>query len=399
MSIINQNTTTCKSPIDSIYFIGLIFALLYLLRTQVYWSIPSFVQTIFKLLSFVLVSIRLFMYAIPRMKGDELIIACFCLILCFIVGNNTGEDVGTYRLYITFALIFGAKGLSLKKVLNYYVITGVGFCFITYLGSRLGLVENFSTYNYLSDFRLISVGYRNSFGYISPTDFANHVLYLLLAYYLYKGGIFKKNEYIVLITIICYVSFYSDARLMLGSSSILLFFSYICKKFKKGDWQSLKKIKSFLIIGMLIIPISVFLVVNDYNSGSGEWQLLDVYTSGRLALSSDAMKYVGPSWFGQYYKMIGIAAADTLRGREEYNYIDCSFIQLVVIYGIVYTIVLLFSFFYIVQKYIKRNEFVIPFAVLIAFIEAIFAQHLMLIEFNPILLALFTKNDIENNFF
>ena len=70
-----QNTTRCESPIDNAYYIGLVFALLYFLRSQVYWEFPEFVLLLFKWLAFLLVSARLFFFVIQKLSVEETLLA------------------------------------------------------------------------------------------------------------------------------------------------------------------------------------------------------------------------------------------------------------------------------------------------------------------------------------
>ena len=118
------------------------------------------------------------------------------------------------------------------------------------------------------------------------------------------------------------------------------------------------------------------------------WVIINTLFSGRLRIGHEAMADYGTKLFGQYYVQYGGQNAG-----DYYNFIDSSYIQLVVIYGIVYTALFIIAFIVVAYKAYKRKDMVLLLAIFVAGISGAIAQHFLQIYMNPLLLALTTKHN------
>jgi hypothetical protein len=78
-----------------------------------------------------------------------------------------------------------------------------------------------------------------------------------------------------------------------------------------------------------------------------------------------------------------------------YNFIDSSYLQLIVLYGIVYTVIYLLLFSIVGYQSYKRCDRVILVALLVAGFSGIISQHFLQIYMNPLLVALTAKHSSE----
>ena len=113
--------------------------------------------------------------------------------------------------------------------------------------------------------------------------------------------------------------------------------------------------------------------------------------SYRLRIGQEAILNDGVPLWGQYYKLYGGESDSNL-----YNFIDSSYLQLLVIYGLVYTIIIIGAFVYLSYKSYRRHNYVLLLALFIAGISGAIAQHFIQFFMNPLLLLLFADDDLEN---
>ena len=132
-------------------------------------------------------------------------------------------------------------------------------------------------------------------------------------------------------------------------------------------------------------------ISSSYDEADPNWIIVDVALSGRLHISQEALDKEGYTWFGQEYELIGGEADENL-----YNYIDSSYLQALVIYGIVFSILLLLSYIFIVGQAYKRKDYTFLYAIIVVGISGAIAQHFLQVYMNPLWLALTANVMVPN---
>jgi len=111
-----------------------------------------------------------------------------------------------------------------------------------------------------------------------------------------------------------------------------------------------------------------------------------LFTS-RLNLGKEGMNSYGISLFGRVVEMNGFGGSTI--APDNYFFIDCSYVHILLRFGIAFTFILVFSYTYMCMKYKKDIYFL--FAIALVAINCIIAHHLIEVSYNPFAYALLMK--------
>ncbi|XME04001.1 hypothetical protein QYZ88_007430 [Lachnospiraceae bacterium C1.1] len=127
-----------------------------------------------------------------------------------------------------------------------------------------------------------------------------------------------------------------------------------------GLWMSYKKISnSFILILSTALPammagIMLFLM-NQYKKGTSIGIKSDKLLDIRVSLGANALKEYGIKLFGTNFEMVG-GGGGLLSNRSKYNFLDSSYINVLIRYGIVMFIILIVIWLVVMKKAIKIND-------------------------------------------
>jgi hypothetical protein len=160
----------------------------------------------------------------------------------------------------------------------------------------------------------------------------------------------------------------------------------------KRKWGE-RFLTSKLVCFFIVVSVPFFLwlsyyVTENYDDADFNWMVADVILSGRLRLGNDAFEIAGIPMFGQFYEMFGSARDD----GAAYNYLDNSYVQSLVIYGLVYTVVLVVAYAYVCRSAYYRKDYFLLYSVFFAGMSGLIAQHFIEMYMNPFLIALFASH-------
>lgn len=305
-----------------------------------------------------------------------------------------GLLVLTWRTSQNFALlplgffIIGARNVNFREIIKLYFVVGLVLLIFIMLSADVGLIKNL-TYH-----RIQSNVVRQSFGSVYPTDFASHVLFLILAYVYLQFDKLTWKSYIVFIVIAFLLIAFCDARL----SSIAIIISIpvvIIGKRAKED----KLISKFIASLYWIFPvITAYLSVVStifFDKRNPVFMKINDLVSGRLMLSYSAFKTYGFSLFGKKVVEHGWGGTQGLTMFEnnpnKYFFIDSSYIRVTIFYGILVMLLIIIAMTIISLRSIHKDLFTLASIMVIVSISAVVEQRLIDISFNPFLFALFAS--------
>jgi len=363
------------------YISGLIISLFLLLKYETCWVLPDIISDVLKYGSCLLLGIHLTI-TLPK-YGKKLPLVLMLIAITLFVGLNTDR---IHMMFVTAALVFGAKGLNFDNIVKWYFWIGLFFCVTTIIGNQIGLIKDHDVYiNALSSRLSFALsGKRLSFGYVWSTDFATHCFFILLAYWYIRKAELTLKEMLLFVFLAIAILFYTDAKL--GAGCILLL--PIMTLFYRLTRNTQPKIYAVLIYSILLFSILAIICTMMYQYSNFTWFFIDsVILAGRLRLGNEAIAMYGTPLWGQKIQMYG--------GETEgvyYNYIDSSFIQLIVIYGIIYTMLIILAYTIITYKAYQRKDYVLILVILMTGISGLIAQHFLQICMNPFLIAFMAKH-------
>lgn len=279
-------------------------------------------------------------------------------------------------------MLFGAKNVSFKKILQSYLIVNISVMVLAFVASMMNIIEN------LQYTREQGIQLRNSFGIIYPTDFASHVFFIMAVIFFVMRGKLKVWHYIVSILIAALTYYFCYTRLDVGCIFILiavfLFADFINKKnapfakYKKNTTYKMSWIIPFLAAAMYVAS-------KIYRSDISILVKLNTLMSNRLALGKKGLSEYGMTPFGQYIDMVGNGGS--MVHVKDYFFIDCSYLYVYLKYGIVFFLMILLVSVLCCRKQKKDLYFLMVMAVI--GINCMIAHHIIELAYNPFFLILF----------
>jgi hypothetical protein len=380
----------------SIFYLTFLLALYYtFVNSHTLWMGMSHLGSLVKytslLLSVVLVTSNVTLYE-SKQKLNILIIA----LLVVVVAYNAGFAYHGYVFWIYFSLIVGAKEVDFQQIVKFHLSVEFCFCLTNLLADTLGWTDK--SLVYMGDQREDMFGEdviaRYSAGYPAATDFATHILYMLLDLWILKKGKLQIVGYAFVLGVVLVIIFYCDARQAAGCIFLVLLASLYLSRLEKKQKALNRLLGRILIMGIpLFFVISLYSTLS-YDSSDIGWVAANVVLSGRLALGLDAIEEFGIPWFGQVVKMYGAGFTGV---GEEYNYVDCAYVQMLLRWGIIAIILFLLAFVKIGRDAYKRCDYVLLFALFIAGISAMITQFLFYLNYCVFILALTAIHERPNS--
>lgn len=231
-------------------------------------------------------------------------------------------------------MIVAARGIDFHLILKeFLVIISVGLV-LTFISAKLGLIMG------LTNSRDGSAEIRYALGTVYPTDLASRLFYLMLAYALYKKFRFDLPEYIGLFAMTAWMYIVTDTRLDMLLMLAIIFCGLLKEKvIKMLQYLKLKWIATLAFGSIFFVIIMTYL----YQPSNLLFRVVNKVLSGRLAVGQLAFERYNVTLFGQMVIQNGNGGIH--KGPFDYFFIDCSFLKILMMNGIVSFFILLGGIF------------------------------------------------------
>lgn len=307
-------------------------------------------------------------------------ILIFILLCSFLVSY---QNTGYIELFDAVFLILGAKGLNYQSILKIYLLVKAMFIISVVLGSQLGILENL-VYNQHGRIR-------ESFGFIYPTDFAAQVFFVIGAWAILRQMRLTGLELVGMVLLAVFLKWKCDAR----TSTICILcivggviFVKLAERFGKQN-SVCEKIQKALKIGFLSLPYifagTMILACRFYNPDNRILAWMNKLTSQRLRLGRKTFDSYNMNLFGQYIEMAGNGG--TTEKPADYTFIDCSYNNILMRFGLVVFIAVMLLITFIMFKYYQSILVMGVLAVIC--LHSVMEHHLLEIHYNFMLLLPF----------
>lgn len=367
---------------EEIFLIGFALYLVqaFLKTTMFKEVLPLKILSIIKYIGLVLVLYKIIddKYTIKKILIILITFMAFCITLF----------QSTYSILLEyFILIIGAKDVKFRKIINLYFKISLLLLILTIISAKLGIIEN------LVYFRRSNGRYREAFGIIYPTDFAAHVLFICLSYIALRDKKITIIDIFLLIVVAILVYYYCDARL----DAICIALTALVGWIYKYNLINFKNffIKYGLIFSFLICEIiSIYLTVN-YTSSSSFYVKVNELLTSRLRIGNMMYEDYGIKMFGQVINDHGFGGELKFE-YDKYNYIDCSYLRILLKYGLVVSFIITIFNIIISKKIYKSQNYIMLLIFFIVSINSIVAQHYIDFSYNFLLLIYLAEMEDEN---
>lgn len=335
------------------------------------------------ILSFIPIAIVLFKIVfIDSNTVSKATINFLILVLLFITWRTSGEFI----LFPLGFFVLGSRNVDFRRLMYIYLILGTIILTFIFFTSLVGLTKNVIFHR--------GTIIRRSFGIIYPTDFAAHVLYLVLSYcYLYFQKLSWKS-YTVFILLAIFLIKYCDARLNAYSLILLIPVMMIGKRAQQNYIVSRSIANFYWTLPVLAAYITIFIsyIYTPYNKII---EKLNSLLSGRFFLNHNALLKYHFTFLGQHIHENGLGAAKGIKNLavNDFNYffIDSGFIRLLVIYGLVMTLLILIIMTIVSFRSIKEADYALASVMVIVTISSIVEQRVLDFGYDPFLIAIFAQ--------
>lgn len=384
-----ENCLYKKLCLDYLYLVILgIYLFFYFADTtmfEIMW--PSDFTWVLRLITLIIVLLRFLSYK-DNVELKDIVLIFFTMTIFLAVWHRTGYNI----LYDTALLLAGAFQINYRKILKVYLLVCIPFLIYTIIASQIGIVTNL-IYNQHGRIR-------ESFGFVYPTDFAAHVFYIFATWVLIRELKCSIIELFIMLLTVILLNFFSDTRCS-EIAIVLLVLGVLVLKFKHKLAINIKIAKALSKIFKIVCMILPFLLAvfmtflcRFYNPSNTIMAFVNSILSQRLKLGKKIFDYYDIQIWGQYVQMSGNGGS--LEQPADYTFIDCSYINILMRFGIlIFCIVIFILWCIMIKNY--NNVFILGILMLIC-IHSMIEHHLFEFYYNIFIilpLALFNKQFIE----
>lgn len=326
-----------------------------------------------------LVLLKIFLFDDLDLKW--LAIDAIVLILLLITWRTSKE----FSLFSMGIFVLGARNVDFKRIIKIYFYVGMLLLAFVVISAMGGLIRNLV---YRRDMTNIV---RQSFGIAYPTDFAAHVLYLILAYAYLKFGKIKWYDYAVFLAVAVFLVKFSDARLSAYAIILSIPVLWIGQRAQTDHLLS-RFIASFYWTVPILSAYLVIIASYFFTPSNKILTKVNNASSGRLFLGHKAISEYGFSMFGKQIIEHGWGGANGLKMSQNapanYFFVDSSFLRMTILYGIIMAIIILLAMTKISWESFQKGSFALASIIVVVSVSAMVEQRLLDLAYDPFLIAL-----------
>ena len=288
---------------------------------------------------------------------------------------------GKYEYFVLCVLIVGMTGRSFKMLLAIAFSIGTAMMAVTFAASQLGIITD-----------LVYEGGRHSFGIIYCTDCAAHILFLMIIYLFLRLDSLKLVEYVALL-LVCAIMMLTKAQsdIMCGFLLMagILVYRLTRKWHRKKVFRVLGSVMSFSYI---ICVAAIFIITLGFDRNNKELRKKLQYSLiRRLEMNQEALREHPFSLFGSTIEEHGFGGrTENLPGWDKYFFIDCSYIRLFVIGGVLLFIMILMVMTYAQLRCFAFKRYGFLFLLTVVAVACFLEHHLMEYYYNVFPLLAFS---------
>ena len=319
-----------------------------------------------------------------RFHWKQLLTVTAFFLAMFIVAKNRDGMLDINVLL----LVFSARDIDFRKLLGTFSLATFLVLCLTIYASQKGIIANM--------FMNADGGYRFSLGFNYVSFASQRLFFALCTYLMFRGKRISYLELMALLLATIYMYQQTSTSSPFYLSILILTYALLSIKiFKKefiiGNFWTKTLVQYGFILALVIILYFCF-----YSSGN-LFHLVDQFTHNRLRLSVNGFQNFGVSWLGQ---PISFTTLDIFGNfTSNYNYIDSSFVQLLVIDGLIVSVFMLFALTKVMRYFVSIQKDIVLACLGIMIIHGMFDPQMLVLRYSPLILfisRLFILNEDTN---
>ena len=324
------------------------------------------------------VSVKVLVFdKIPLIPKLLLLLGFFAVTAQFF--NITFDD----DLLLAAVLIVGAYGIDFKKILKIYLLEAVIITVISTIASLVDIIPNIT---YHKDGIT-----RYALGSIWCTDYsAKFFFMILICLYLYSKKM-RWFHWIGLLALSSGVFAVTFGRLDFVCTILAIAVFFLHELLEKKEVKFTSIWKNLLEkLSSVFTPVSALLMTLltlAYSPSSSIMQKINLILTRRLDLGKSAFSNFGISAIGQDIQWVGMGGTMINKAPEGYNFVDCSYLNILFTYGVLTVLILIAAHAYMAYANRKDHRFVLVIALIS--LNCIVAHHFIEVAYNPFWAAMF----------
>ncbi len=367
--------------IESIFYIAFglyIFSSVFQLTAWAYSADDSMTMLLWILKAMRYFSYLLFLYKIilhsAHIKKGFLFIICGILLIVLISMAKSSEK----EVFLNLLVFWAAKDVSAKRLVRCILKIQVFVLLFTVLCSQIGIVEDY--------IRIESFRTRHYLGFqwtsLAPVLF----FFILLEYMFLKDGRIPFYKYVLLMLVNLWIFKMTGARLMfVAPLTFMTFFQFVYGRVNIAHVERAGGGKLFPFLPWVCAVFSIWCHMA-YTPSNPIWEKVNTLLSGRLKLGNTAIKQYGFVLLGQRIEWIGHNIKSVFSKIEGYNYVDSSYLQIALQYGMVFLCLSLLGFSFLMVRAFREKQYYLCWILAVILIDSISEPELITLRYNPFIL-------------
>lgn len=306
-----------------------------------------------------------------RFHWQQLLIVTAFFIAMFIVAKNRD---GLLDINVLL-LVFSARDIDFRKLLGTFSVATFLVLCLTIYASQKGMIANM--------FMNEDGGYRFSLGFNYVSFASQRLFFALCTYLMFRGKRISYLELLALLLATIYMYQQTSTSSPFYLSILILTYALLSIKiFKKGFVIENFWMKTIAKYGF-VLALIITLYFCFYSSGN-LFHLVDQFTHNRLRLSVEGFRNFGVSWLGQH---VTFTTTDIFGNfTSNYNFIDSSFVQLLVIDGLIVSAFMLFALTKVMRYFVSIQKDIVLACIGIMVIHGMFDPQMLVLRYSPLIL-------------
>ena len=288
---------------------------------------------------------------------------------------------GEYEIFVLCVLIVGMTGRSFRALLTIAFTIGGILMAAAFAASQLGIIED-----------LVYDGGRHSFGIVYCTDCAAHILFLMMMYVMLRRDELKIPEYVLLVFAQA-IMMMTKAQSDVACGFLLLAGVLVYRLTRRWRRSAVMKFLGRLAcLSFFLCTAASFIITLGFNRNDMELRKKMQYSLiRRLEMNQQALKNNPCSLFGIKVEEHGFGGRTTnLPNWDKYFFIDCSYIRLFVIGGLLLFVLILLMMTYTQLRCFAYRNYGFVFLLALLAVSCLMEHHLMEYFYNVFPLMAFS---------
>lgn len=307
-----------------------------------------------------------------RYLPKQLLAYGICMFITLISYRVTGSKLIIFLMLFLIAI----SNVYFQEVLKVSLWTN-GIC--------LAVIVAFCKYGFVPDRYEVGGRERHSLGFNFVTTSCNYWLYFVLLYVCYRKKKITWMECVLLEVVTYYFFVMTDTRNAFAITSIVIVLAYLLKIWKgqKGRYLFSFLVKNITWIGTVLFAVLMLL----FEKVNFITETLNSILSDRISLTCIAVENYGVRLFGQYIEWVGGTNRYDTEWRD-YNYVDSSYMQILLSYGIIILLILLIAYYFLGREIVMAEDWHFGLAIILGSIHSTFDPQFLWMQYNIFILAL-----------